>query len=521
MHTASRLLMCTSLLASLLAATLCAQLSIASPAQAEATKWQKAVGGTSDDSGQSAQQTSDGGYIVVGTTASYGAGNEDIWIIKTDAYGNEDWRETFGGSATETGSSVDQTSNGYVILGTTASLGAGGTDMWLIGTGQNGEEEWNKTFGGSRNETGRSVQQTSDGGYIVAGETNSSGAGGLDAWLVKVGSDGTTMEWNRTFGGPDDEFAHCVHQTSDGGYVIAGVTHSYGAGSGDIWLIKTNSAGIKEWDKTFGGPNHDAAYSVRQTSDEGYIVAGETSSYGAGSSDMWFLRIGRNGGEVWNRTYGSSLSDSGRSALQTSDSSYVLVGHSTLLEGLIRSLWMIETDSDGNTTWDRTLSGGDGLAGHSIEKTSDGGYIVAGVTPHGAGGTDLWLVKTDSEGVTDLLQGTYCFIATAAYGTPMAKELEILRDFRDQYLLTNQVGEALVEFYYWTSPPVANIIADHSALGVVVRTTLGPVVALTRLTVSSSLIEKGSILGSFALICLALTAWARQCHRRSAGCSGG
>ena len=152
------------------------------------------------------------------------------------------------------------------------------------------EEEWNKTFGGTDDDWAWSVQQTSDGGYIIAGTTESYGAGYGDFWLVKTDSEGNE-EWNKTFGGTYSDGARSVQQTSDGGYILAGDTFSYGAGYSDFWLVKTDSEGNKEWSKTFGGNAWDGARSVQQTSDGGYIIAGYTGSYGAGGDDFWLVKV--------------------------------------------------------------------------------------------------------------------------------------------------------------------------------------------------------------------------------------
>ena len=196
----------------------------------------------------------------------------------------------FGGFNWDHGASVVQTTDlGYIVTGWTSSYGAGSYDVYLIKTDSTGDTLWTKTFGGIEDDLGRSVVQTTDGGYIITGYTSSYGAGSYDVYLIKTDSLGDTL-WTKTFGGIEDDGGYSVVQTNDGGYIITGYTYSYGAGSYDVYLIKTDSTGDTLWTTTFGGTNVDLGRSVVQTTDEGYIVTGYTYSYGAGSADVYLIK---------------------------------------------------------------------------------------------------------------------------------------------------------------------------------------------------------------------------------------
>ena len=270
----------------------------------------RTYGGVYSDAAGAARQTSDGGYIAAGRTGSSGAGGNDVYLVKTDPGGNELWAKTFGGAGADAGNSVTQTSDGgYIVIGNTDS-GAGAKDVFLVKTGSNGDMLWSRTFGGSAADDGNSVVETSGGGYIIAGETGSFGAGSYDVYLVKTDSSGNAL-WSRTFGGSGADDAHSVRQTSDGGYIIAGDTGSFGAGGSDVYLIKTDPDGIELWSKTFGGTGSDYGHSVGETSDGGYIVSGYTGSFGAGANDVYLVKTDPNGNELWSRAFGGTGTDSG------------------------------------------------------------------------------------------------------------------------------------------------------------------------------------------------------------------
>ena len=362
------------------------------------TLFTKNFGGNLWDYGNSVQQTIDGGYIITGEISSSENGSSDIWLIKTDSEGQEEWNQTFDGNDRDYGKSVKQTvDGGYIIIGSTGSDYY--YDVWLIKTDPKGTEEWNQTFDGDNKDYGNSVQQTIDGGYIITGEISSSGNGSSDVLLIKTDQQGQE-EWIQTFGGSDYDIGNSIEQTYDGGYIITGSTRSYGNGSSDVLLIKTDQQGQEEWIQTFGGGYIDIGNSIKQTSDNGYIITGYTQSYGNGSRDVWLIKTNSQGNEEWNQTFGGSYIDIGNSIQQTIDGGYIITGSRGT--DYYSDLWLIKTDYQGNEEWNQTFGGNDYDFGNSVQQTTDDGYIIIGHTKsYGNGGYDIFLIKTDSEGNTE------------------------------------------------------------------------------------------------------------------------
>jgi hypothetical protein len=359
-----------------------------------------------NDWGHSVQQTSDGGYIITGYTSSFGAGENDVYLIKTDSLGDTLWTKTYGGFDSDIGWSVQQTKEGgYIITGRTKSFG-GEYEAYLIKTDSSGDSLWTRTFGGSNDDYGYIVQQTvPDGGYIITGYTYSFGAGRADVYLIKTDSLGDTL-WTKTYGSTDIDYGYSVQQTSDGGFIIAGYTYSgSGSGSIDAYLIKTDPLGDTLWTKTIGGNYAEFGTSIQQTvSDKGYIIVGYSeSSSGGWPGDIYLIKTDSLGDSLWTKTYGGSGIESCFSVQQTSDGGYVITGLTESFGAGAVDAYLIKTDSTGDTLWTRTFGGTVSEQGRSVQQTSDGGFIITGVTnSFGAGGLDVYLIKTDGSGMVGI-----------------------------------------------------------------------------------------------------------------------
>ena len=306
------------------------------------------------------------------------------------------WTKTYGvpyASGEDEGKSVLQTSDGgYIILANTECYGSGSRDIWLIRTDITGDTIWTKTYGGAGYDCSNSFQATSDSGFIITGSTDSYGAGAEDVWLIKTNGSGDVL-WAKTYGGMQGESGSEVKQTSDGGYIIVGTTSSFGSGGSDIWFIKTDAVGDTLWTRTFGGLEDDEGRAVEITWDGSYIIAGNTRSFGAGENDIWLIKVDSAGSALWTRTYGRSDYELCDDVLETTDSCYVILGCTRDLFDW--DIWLIKTDTSGDTLWTKTYSRSDDDRGYALQQTSDEGYIVAGRTlSFGAGSSDFWILKS-------------------------------------------------------------------------------------------------------------------------------
>ncbi|MBN1273824.1 MAG: hypothetical protein JXB26_16270 [Candidatus Aminicenantes bacterium] len=485
------------------------------------SEWQKIYGGTNYDSAESINQTSDGGYIVAGGTVSYGAGEDDIWILKLDAAGNITWQKTYGSSDSDFAiSALETTDKGFIVLASTQSYGAGDVDSWILKLSANGDIEWQKTYGGDDEDRLRSIKQTNDGGYITAGFTYSMGAGYDDAWILKLDNTGDII-WQRVFGGVDYDAAQSVHQTSDGGYIAAGGTVSYGAGEDDIWILKLDAAGNITWQKTYGGRYSDEAMDISQTSTGGYIIAGFTNSFGAGEDDFLILNLSPSGeidsecplmgsSEATITTPSMTPGSTNISPQETDAASNETTDEGIDTQATVFQLCpaqkislIISSDSGGTTSPSPGTYTYVPSTVVTITAISDDDYLFdtwVGDFPDGDEYTNPLVLSMDADKAVTAtfleIEGN-CFIATAAYGSPLHPHVKTMRDFRDKYLMSNKAGRAFVRLYYKYSSSLTGIISNHKLLKIGIRLYLAPLVLC-----GYSMLYLGPLLSTLLLVLL-------------------
>lgn len=369
--------------------------------------FQKIMGGSSEDYLRSVESLPDGGYITAGYSSSRGVGSSDAIIVKLASDGTHIWNKFYGGNFDDKAFSIVITPDrGYVVAGYTTSYGGGDKDVYLFKTDSIGNLLWTKTFGGNKLDEANSMQLCSDGGFILAGTTFSYGSGLYDMYLLKTDSAGN-LQWSRTYGGTAMEEGYWVTQTDDGGYAITGRTASYGTGSGnyDVYIVKTDAAGNLVWSRTVGGSgNFEQGKCIQQTADRGYIITGGSDSFGIGDPDLYMIKLDVLGNVQWTKTYGqsgSNIYETGIYVKQTSDKGFIATGCKTNAN---HSAYFFKTDSVGNLNWLRAYGGADHEYFFDLEETSDNGYFLIGATHSWAsgaytvGGDDIYILKSDSIG---------------------------------------------------------------------------------------------------------------------------
>lgn len=359
----------------------------------------KSLGSSGNDRGEQIVATADGGFAVVGHTTSYGAGGTDVLLTKYDSIGRTVWARTWGGSNEDFGRGIVQKSDGgFAVAGYTSSFGAGGADTVLVQFSSDGVVTSAATWGGAFTDQSYSLVQTSDGGFAVAGDTTSYGAGSRDATLIRFDSSANVL-WSRTWGGTGSDYGEGVVLTSDGGFGVGGATASFGAGGQDVFLLRYDSAGTLLWARAAGGAGTDSAFTMAVTSDDGFAVAGRTTSSGAGLNDLYLLRYDSSGTLSWVRTWGGAAADHVESLRQTSDGGFIVTGQTASYGAGGGDALVLRYAANGDLSYSRVWGGSGADTGNSLVFTADGGYAIAGSTAsYGSGGNDLALLKYDDTG---------------------------------------------------------------------------------------------------------------------------
>jgi len=457
---------------------------------APAIQWQNTIGGNFNDGLSSALQTADGGYMLGGYSFSDISGDKtensnggaDYWIVKTDATGNIQWQNTIGGSNEDRLLTIQQTTDGGYILGgySLSNISGdktensnGGADYWIVKTDAIGNIQWQNTIGGSSTDELRSIQQTTDGGYILGGNSSSNisgdktenSNGGPDYWIVKTDGAGT-IQWQNTIGGNNLDYLYSLQQTTDGGYILGGYSNSNISGdktenawnsSFDYWIVKTDAMGNIQWQNTIGGTSIDRMYSIQQTADGGFILGGNSSSNisgdktennigGTAFDDYWIIKTDAAGTIQWQNTIGGFGTDRMFSIQQTADGGYILGGNSSSGIGGDKTensiglddYWIIKTDPTGNIQWQNTIGGSQTEYLSSIQQTADEGYILGGHSDSNISGDktentngvgDYWIVKIAPDTATGIADLEFTIEDFKVYPNPFSDKIIIKTGF--------------------------------------------------------------------------------------------
>jgi hypothetical protein len=415
-------------------------LSALSVAAQPTIQWQKSLGGTAFEHANSIQITSDGGYVMAGRSDSNNGdatgshGGNDFWVVKMNSTGSIDWKKCLGGNYEDYGESIQQTQDGgYFIVGESTSTSGQVTgnhglfDYWVVKTDPMGVITWEKSLGGSDNDYPVTAEQTKDGGFIIGGSSYSTDGdvsgnhGNSDGWVVKLNSAGS-IEWQKSFGGSAYDIVFAVKQTVDKGYILAGTSSSNDGdvsgnhGGDDFWVVKIDSVGSIQWQKSLGGSKDESAFAILQTTDGGYIAAGIASSddgnlsINKGSSDYWIVKLDVTGNIQWQKSFGGSKDDTPFSIQQTLDGGYIVAGSSFSTDGDVTGnhnnnqatsdAWIVKLNPSGSISWEQSYGGSSNDEADAIQQTSDGGYIFCGFSFSNNGDVsgnhgleDLWVVK--------------------------------------------------------------------------------------------------------------------------------
>jgi hypothetical protein len=386
--------------------------------------WALTYGRQGLDYATSASRASDGGYFVTGWTRVSAQNSFDVWIMKVNALGEVLWQENYGGSDADTAFAMKGTGdNGLVIAGTTWSFGASGQDGWVLKLDGDGGLQWQKAYRGPGRDVLRSVVEAGGDGYVMAGYTESNGMGMMDGWVIRVDGNGDRV-WEKVYGLPSDDKLYAVEEAEGGGWIVVGETNSSGEGGSDGWVLRLDDGGAILWQRTYGGPGDDRFFAVLSLVDDGALLVGETTSYGAGGEDAWVVRVDYNGNIIWQRAYGGAMKDVVRAVAYWGSGNYVIAGETRSFGFGSDDAWIVALDSSGDILWERTY-GGTGADRVMAVSSLGGCFLVTGeTTSFGNGLWDVWLLKLDASGDIDVAgceiigNGSSATASTGVVGMP-------------------------------------------------------------------------------------------------------
>lgn len=452
-------------------------------------EWSKSYGGSLQDGGDGIQITSDGGYVVYGFANSLDGdvvGNHsintasDAWVVKLSSNGIIEWQKALGGTAYEEATSLVETNDGgFLVAGYTGSINNGdvsgfhgNVDAWLVKLANDGTIEWQHCYGGSGEDVAGDIKPTDDGGYVFCGRSNSNdgdvsgGQGNLDYWVVKIDATGA-IEWQKMMGGTAVERAEYIEQTTDGGYIITGYTSSSDGdvtgfqGNEDVWVVKLSSTGTMEWQKSLGGTGYDESFSIKQTVEGGFILAGLITSTDGditgnhGSGDAWIVKLSATGVIEWQKACGGTGYDYATAINLTSDGGYIFAGNSNSGDGDVSGphggydFWFVKTNNTGTIEWQKMLggSGTDQTQSKEIHETTDNGFIMTGFSESingdlasNYGQADIWVVKLSAPaGISSNTMNNLIHISP----NPATDKITISAESQTEITLSTLLGEQL------------------------------------------------------------------------------
>ncbi|MCH7820056.1 MAG: T9SS type A sorting domain-containing protein [Candidatus Marinimicrobia bacterium] len=373
-------------------------------AQSPDTLWTKTYGGSGADAARSMIINSDGNIVVAGFGQNIQGNNLDIWILNIDTMGDTIWTKSYGGALADDGVDIHQTADGgYIIVGNTKSFGTGLTDIWLLRTDADGDTLWTRTFGDSSQDMANSSFLSSDGGVIISGSRIRTAGGGYNGWLIKTDTLGDTL-WTESYGSPssdNSEFGTTLTETHEGFTIWTTKSLEVETGEAFTLILKYDHQGSLIWSTGFDIPGEEQFNSLIETSDGGFILTGWKLSDINNGMDLWLVRTDSNGDTLWTKSYGGSGDDVGYDVIQTADNGFIITGYTNSYGAGGKDLWVIRTDSLGDSLWTRTYGGEKEDEGWDILQFSNNDYLIIGNTQSfGAGSYDIWLLMLSENPIT-------------------------------------------------------------------------------------------------------------------------